>query len=157
MAPFGVHGHPVESHLTFVMSADAVLTPQTGHPWFVEMNHEMDNLKMYSLIPQKTMNQYVQHYVVEERRPRIIGSFTFTDSWMTTRHTVREFGDVEIHYSENLYNPVKTNSKLFFNSRPHARIEIIAPRFLDDREVLDIVETVAPSGCQIEDLLQHRS
>lgn len=157
MAPFGVQGRPVESHITFVVSPDAILAPQTGHPWFVEMNHEMGNLKMYSLIPQPNKNQYVQHFLVEEQRPRIIGSFSFTDSWMTTRHSVHEFADAEVHYSENFYNPLKTDTKLFFDTKPCARIEIIAPRFLDDREVLDIVGTVAPSGCQIEELLQRRS
>lgn len=157
MASFGVQGHPVASHLTFVVNPDSVLAPQTGHPWFVEMDHEMGNMRMYSLIPQKNKTQFVHHYEVEEKRPRFIGPFSFTDAWMTTRHFVREFGDVEVHYSENLYNPLKASGKLYFEQKPHARIEITAPRYLEDREVLEVVEMVAPKECQIECLLQRQS
>lgn len=156
-ASFGIEGHPVPSHLTFVVNPDAVLSPQTGHPWFVEMDHEMGNLQMYSLIPQKNNNQYVHHYYVEEKQPRVIGRFAFTDAWMTSRHFVREFGDIQVHYSENLYSPLRACGKLYFERRPHPRIEITAPRFLDDREVLEVVGMVAPTGCQIENLLQRRS
>lgn len=157
LACFGIEGHPVPSHLTFVVNPDSILSPQTRHPWFVEMDHQMGHLQMYSLIPQKNNNQYVHHYQVEERRPRMIGKFVFTDAWMTTRHFIREFGDIQLHYSENLYNPSKANGKLYFNQKPHARIEITAPRFIDDREVLEVVGMVAPEGLQIENLLQRRS
>lgn len=157
MASFGVGGHPVPSHITFVVNADSVLSPQTSYPWIVEMDHEMGNMKMYSLIPQKNITQYVQHFEIEDRMPRFIGPFSFTDAWMTTRHFVREFGDVQLHYSENLYNPLKASGKLYFEEKAHARIEITAPRFLDDREVLEVVEMVAPKECRIESLLQRQS
>lgn len=158
VACFGIDGHPVPSHLTFVVNPDSVLSPQTNHPWIVEMDHKMSDLSIYSLIPQKeNTNQYVHHYTVERSNPRLIGSFVFTDAWMTTRHFVREFGDVEIHYSENLYNPLKAGNKLYFDQQPHPRIEITAPRFVDDREILEIVAAVAPGGCHIENLLQRRS
>lgn len=156
-AYFGVEGHPITSHLTFVVNPDSVLSPQTCHPWFVEMDHEMGNLQMYSLIPQQNNYQYVNHYYVEEKQPRVIGPFVFTDAWITSRHFVREFGDIQVHYSENLYSPLKAGSKLYFDSKPHPRIEITAPRFLEDREVLEVVGMVAPTGCQIESLLQRRS
>lgn len=157
MACFGVDGKAAPSRLTFVVNPDCILSPQTGHPWYVEMDHEMGNMRMYSLVPKENNNQYTHHYYVEERLPRFIGKFAFTGAWMSSRHFIREIGDIHVHYSENLYNPLRAGDNLFFDRKPQPRIEVTAPRFLDDREVLDVLEMMAPTGCQIASLLQRRS
>ena len=157
MAAFSIDGTAMPSRICFTVNPDSVLTPQTGHTWHVEMDHEMGNMQMHSLIPLKHNNQFVGHYNVETKRPRFIGPFAFTDAYMKTRRFVREFGDIKVESSENLYNPLKTSAKLFFEDRPHRRIEITAPRLLDDREILEVVAMVAPTGYQIENLLQRQS
>lgn len=161
MPSFGLdRAEHVDSHLTFVISPDSVLTPQTGHPWFVEMDHEMGGLQMYSLIPTThNPNQFVHHYeVVHNKHPRIIGPFVFTDAWMTTKHVVvHHDDDIQVHYSQNLYNPQRAGEKLYFDQQPCPRIEITSSRLIEDREVLQILNEVAPKGCQISSLLQRRS
>lgn len=157
MASFDIEGKPAPSRICFRVSPDLVLAPQTGHMWHVEMDHKMGNMQMYSLVPQKSSTQFVSHYDICFKRPRFIGSFDFADAYMSTRRFIREFGDIQVESSHNLYNPVRAGDKLFFEERPHRRIEITAPRFLDDREVLEVVAMVAPKGCRIESLLQRQS
>lgn len=139
------------SSVTFVVNAGAVHSPQTGAPWYVEMDHQMGHMQMYSLVPQKNNNQYVSHYNIESRMPRFVGKFSFMDAWVTTHHRVFEVGDAEIHSAQVLYHPERADDKIYFDRAPHHRIEIVIPgRFVDDREVLDVLEE-----CQIQPLLQR--
>lgn len=120
------------------------------------MDHNMQGLAMYSLIHQKSDNQYVSHYQVESHRPRFIGSFRFSDAWLTTNHRLLEMDGLEIHFSQTFFNPVRDKQKLYFDNHPHHRIEIIAPnRFIEDREVFAVLAKILPKGCEILPLLQY--
>lgn len=144
------------SRATFMVNAWNVHSPQTGHPWYVEMDHDMGHLEMYSLIPQKNNNQFVSHYKIESRRPRLLGKFHYTDAWMTTHHRLYTVNDIELHFSQCMFNPERADNKLYFDRAPHKRIEIIVPnRFIGDREILDVLEGLVPKGFEIQSLLQH--
>jgi hypothetical protein len=148
---------PVKSHTTFAVSPGMVASPQTHQPWFIEMDHEMGNLSFYSLVPQKNnANQYVAHYEVESRRPRFIGSVQFTDAWMTTHHRVFLVRDAEIHLSQVFFSPLKADDKLYFDRPPMHRMEVIVPnRFIEDRELLEILQGVFGKGYEIQSLVQR--
>jgi hypothetical protein len=151
-------GRTLPSHLTFSVNPKVVYSPSTGYPWLVEMDHKMQNLQMYSLVPQKNDNQYVSHYRIESRRPRFIGDFKFSDAWITTNHHMAEIDGLEVHVSQTLFCPVRTNNRLYFDKPPHHRIEIIAyDRFIGDREILEVLEKVLPLGTEIQHLLQCQS
>lgn len=140
-----------------MVNAGFIHSPQTGHPWFVEMDHNMQDLQMYSLIPQKNDNQFVSHYHVESRRPRLIGKFTFSDAWLTSQHClVQTENDLEIHLTQTFFNPERANNKLFFDRPPLRRMEIVAPnRFIGDREIFDLLDRVMPRGSEIHSLVQR--
>lgn len=155
---FQVQGEPLPSTLTFMVNAQSVHSPQTGYPWFVETDHQMGRMAFYSLIPQKTDNQYVSHYRVESRRPRFLGNFEFIDAWLTTNHRVLMKNDTEIHFSQTLFHPEKADDKLYFPNVPKNRIEIIVPgRFIEDREIWGLLGEILPAGSQIQSLVQCRS
>lgn len=142
------------SHVTFVINASAVYAPQTHHPWYVEMDHEMGNLSMYSLIPKPTINQYVAHYEVESRRPRLL-ELEFTDAWITTHHQCFFVKDAEIHLSQTLFSPMKADDKLYFK-QPQRRMEIIVrDRFIEDREILSLLDGVVPKEYETRSLVQR--
>jgi hypothetical protein len=146
------------STVTFLVNPGDVHSPQTGHHWYVEMNHDMGNISLYSLIPQKTDNQYVAHYRVESRRPRFIGDFNYTDAWVTTHHKILQKNDAEIHFSQTLFSPDRANDKIYFSRPPKNRIEVIVPnRFIEDREIWEILDGVVPREYQIGSLLQRQS
>lgn len=148
-------GTTLPSHLTFSVNPKVVYSPSTGYPWFVEMDHNMQGLAMYSLVHQKSDNQYVSHYHVESRRPRFIGNFRFSDAWLTTNHRLLEMDGLEIHLSQTFFSPVRDHQKLYFDNPPHRRIEIIASnRFIEDREVFAVLEKILPQGSRIQPLLQ---
>lgn len=144
--------------LTFVVGAEAVYSPQTGHPWYIETDREMGNMVMYSLIPQKSDNQYVSHFRVESRRPRFVGDFHFTDAWLTTNHRLMKKGEAEIHFSQTLFSPERADDKLYFDRVPKNRIEVLVPnRFIEDRELWRILEGIVPDEYQIRSLVQCQS
>lgn len=147
-------GDHLPSHVTFLVNADSMF-PQTGHPWCVEMNHELDDLKIYSLIPQKSNNQYVSHYKVESRRPRFVGQFTYTDAWLTTHHRLLTVNDTELHFSRSLFNPTKADDKLYFD-QAYNRLEIVKEGFIEDREIFRLLEGVVPKEYEIQSLLQRQ-
>jgi hypothetical protein len=148
---------PIKSHTTFTVSPGMVAGPQTHHPWFIEMDHEMGNASFYSLIPQKNnANQYVAHYEVESRRPRFIGSVDFMDAWITTHHQLFYSNDAEIHLSQVLFSPLKADDKLYFDRPPMHRMEVIVPnRFIEDRELLEILRPVFGTEYEIPSLVQR--
>lgn len=144
------------SHATFVVNASAVYAPQTHHPWYIEMDHEMGNLSFYSLVPRPTINQYVAHYEVESRRPRFVGEIGFTDAWITTHHRYFLVDDCEIHLSQTLFSPRKADDKLYFDRLPTRRMEIIVrDRFIEDREIWSLLESVVPKEYEIRSLVQR--
>jgi hypothetical protein len=144
------------SHITFVVNAAGVYAPQTHQPWFVEMDHEMGNLSFYSLVPIASTNQYVAHYEVESRRPRFVGDVDFTDAWITTHHRWFPVEDAEIHLSQTLFSPVKADDKLYFDRPPMNRMEIIVrDRFIEDREIWSLLETLVPKEYEIRSLVQR--
>ena len=145
------------SHTTFTVNPGIVASPQTNHPWFIEMDHEMGNLSFYSLIPQKNnANQYVAHYEIESRRPRFIGSVDFMDVWMTTHHRYFMVRDAEIHLSQTLFSPLKADDKLYFDRPPMRRMEIIVPnRFIEDRELWSLLGEVFEKEYEIQSLVQR--
>jgi hypothetical protein len=144
------------SHVTFTVNASAVYAPQTHHPWFVEMDHEMSNLAFYSLIPRPSINQYVAHYDVESRRPRFVGTVEFTDAWITTHHKCFLVDDAEIHLSQTLFSPVKADDKLYFDRPPMRRMEIIVrDRFIEDREIWNLLAAVVPKEYETRSLVQR--
>lgn len=148
----------VPSHLTFAVNPRHVYAPQTGYAWYIEMDHNMQNERMFSLIPQKSDNQYVCHYQVESRRPRFVGKFVFSDAWITTNHHMMDFDGIEVHMSQRFYNPERTHDKLFFNGNPVRQIEVVATdRLIGDREIFDVLERVLPWGSEIPKLLQRQS
>lgn len=119
------------------------------------MDHDMGDLSMYSLIPQKSDNQFVAHYRVESRRPRFIGDFNFTDAWVTTHHRLLKKNDTEIHFSQTLFSPERANDKIYFNRPPKNRMEIIVPgRLIEDREIWEILDGVVSKEYEIRNLLQ---
>ena len=145
------------SRTTFTVNAWKVHSPQTGHPWYVEMDHDMGHLETYSLIPQDNTNQFVSHYKIESRRPRFFGKFSFTDAWITSHHRLYMQDDIELHFSQCLFHPQRANDNLYFDRAPHCRLEVIVPdRFVEDREILAVLEALAPKGLEIQPLLQHR-
>jgi hypothetical protein len=144
------------SHITFTVNPWSVHSPQTGHQWFVEMEHDMAGVQMYSLIPQQNENHFATHYVVESQRPRFNGNFTFSDAWVTSHHRLLEMGGAEVHYSECLFHPERSGDKLYFDKAPQKRIEIIVPnRFIEDREIFALLEALVPKGCETRSLLQR--
>ena len=146
------------SHVTFVVNASAIYAPQTHQPWYIEMDHEMGNLAFYSLVPRSTTNQYVAHYEVESRRPRLMGPVDFTDAWITTHHKCFRVEDAEIHLSQTLFSPVKADDKLYFDRPPMRRMEIIVrDRFIEDRELCDLLGAVVPKEYEIRSLVQRLS
>lgn len=145
----------VASHITFTVNPGLVASPQTHHPWFIEMDHEMGNLSFYSLIPQKN-NAYVAHYEVDSRRPRFLGSVDFMDVWMTTHHEYFMLYDAEIHLSQTLFSPRKADDKLYFDRPPMRRMEIIVPdRFIEDRELWSLLGEVFGKEYEIQSLVQR--
>ena len=148
-----LHGTPLPSTITFMVNAADVYSPQTSHPWFVEMDHEMNSLDIYSLIPQKSDNLYAVHYSVEKRRPRFNGEFKFMDAWLTTNHIVSD----NIHWSQTFFHPERANDKLYFNRPPHSRMEIVVEGFIGDREIFQLLERVVPKEYEIRSLLQRQS
>jgi hypothetical protein len=154
MSVFAAHREtePLPTTVTFMVNAAQVYSPQTGHPWFIEMDREMSSPKIYSLVPQKSDNQYVSHYRVETRRPRFNSEFEFMDSWVTTNH--RFCGP--IHFSQTFFNPERANDKLYFERPPKYRMEILVPGFIGDREIFQILETVVPKEYEIRSLLQRQ-
>lgn len=139
------------STITFMVNAGEVFCPQTGHPWYVEMDHEMGNVEFYSLVPQKNDNQFVSHYRVDRRRPRLT-SFEFMDVWLTTNR--RKVGD--LYFSQTFYHPERADDKLYFERPPMRRLEILVEGFIGDREIFHLLESVIPKEYQIESLLQRR-
>lgn len=146
-------GELLPSTITFMVNAAEVYSPQTGHPWFVEMDHEMGSTNIYSLIPQKSDNVYAAHYLVEKRRPRLNGEFKFMDAWLTTNHIVSD----GIHWSQTFFHPERANDKLYFGRPPHSRMEIVVEGFIGDREIFQILERVVPKEYEIAKLLQRQS
>lgn len=160
LAPGGVYqvGHAmVPSTVTFAVNPRQVVSPQTGHLWYVELEHDMQNARMYSLIPQPSNNQYVSHYEVETARPRFAGKFAFADAWMTTNHLVMTVDKVEVHLSMRFYNPDRTSDSLFFQGDPVRQIEVTAPFLIGDREIFRVLERVLPEGSEIEQLVPRLS
>jgi hypothetical protein len=146
------------SHVTLVVNATTVYAPQTHQPWYIEMDHEMGNAAFYSLVPKATVNQYVAHYEVESRRPRLVGSVQFTDAWITTHHKLFLVKDAEIHLSQTLFSPLKADDKLYFDRPPMRRMEVVVrDRFIADRELWEILETVVPREYEIRSLVQRQS
>ena len=143
--------------MTFAVNPRQVVAPQTGHTWFVEMDHNMQHERMFSLVPQKTDNTYVGHYRVESERPRFVGKFVFMDAWMTTNHHVMDLEGIQVHMSQRFYNPDRTGDKLFFQGDPIRQIEVTAPFFIGDREIFRVLERILPVGSEIEPLLQRLS
>lgn len=120
------------------------------------MDHEMGNTKAYSLVPQKNDSQFVSHYRVEKRTPRFV-AWRFTDCWVTTHHRMQQVGDAEIHFSQTFFNPERAYDKLYFSRGAKHRIEIIVPgRFIEDREIYDLLRDVVPTEYQIGSLLQRQ-
>lgn len=155
MAPesiFTGETNPLPSMVTFMVGAAEVYSPQTGYPWFIEMDHEMKDPFLYSLVPQKSDNQYVSHYRVETRRPRFNDNFKLMDAWLTTNH--HHSGPV--YFSQTFFSPERANDKLYFNRTPKSRIEVVVPGFIEDREIFQILEGVVSKEYQIEQLLQRR-
>lgn len=149
---------PKFSTLTFVVSPDSVYSPQTGYPWFLEMGHEMQNLHAYSLIPQKSENQYVSHYQVETRQPRFIGKFGFTDAWLSTHCRTFRVGDAEVTLSQTFFSPKRADDKLYFDNAPTHRMEIVLyDTLIEDRELWTLLETVVPKEYEIRSLVQRLS
>lgn len=148
-----VAGEKLPSIITFMVNPTDVYSPQTGHPWFIEMDHEMNNPSMYSLIPQKSDNKYANHYRVDRRRPRFAGEFKFADAWLATNRVV----DNEIHWSQTFFHPQKANDKLYFDRPPYSRIEIVADGLIGDREIFQILERIVPKEYEIQSLLQRQS
>ena len=163
MVPESIFSTPRESedlpsHVTFMVNASTVYAPQTHQPWYIEMDHEMGNLAFYSLIPKPTINQYVAHYEVESRRPRLVGPVEFTDAWITTHHKCFLVGDAEMHLSQTLFSPVKADDKLYFDRPPMRRMEIVVrDRFIEDRELWSLLETVVPKEYETRSLVQRQS
>ena len=158
LAPGGVYQvmHTlVPSHITFTVNPRQVVAPQTGHVWYVEMDHNMQNRRMYSLVPQKSDNQYVRHYRIESTMPRVAGKFVFMDAWMTTNHHVMEVDGIEVHMSQRFYNPDRTTDRLFFKGEPVRQIEVMAPFLIGDREIFHALEQVLPPGSETEQLVQR--
>lgn len=150
---FPFTGDMSPSRVTFMVNAGVVHSPQTGAPWFVDSDHNMNHMEIYSLVPHQTTNEYVGHYTIEHSMPRFFGPFKFVDAWVTTNHRVICHGDAEIHYSKTLFHPERAQDKLYFSRDPHERIEIVIPdRFADDREILQILKE-----CGIEHPLQRLS
>lgn len=143
---------PLPSMVTFMVGAAEVYSPQTGHPWFIEMDHEMKDPFLYSLVPQKSDNQYVSHYRVETRRPRFNNNFKFMDAWLTTNHRHKE----HVYFSQTFFSPERANDKLYFKLPPKSRIEVVVPGFIGDREIFQILKGVVSKEYQIENLLQRR-
>lgn len=149
------------SRITFQVGATHVLTPQTNHNWYFEMDHEMGGLEHYSLVPEESKTEFVSHYHVVNERPRLIGDPQFSDAWITTHHGVHTTpAGLELHFSRTLFNPVRTprDEEWCFTRQPKTRLEVVAPgRFIEDREVL---EALAVSGVatesEIRSLLQRR-
>jgi hypothetical protein len=154
MAPFSADplAEPLPSMVTFTVGAAEAFSPQTGYSWLVEMDHEMKTPFIYSLVPQKSDNQYVSHYRVETRRPRFNEKFKFMDCWLTTNHC--HTGPV--YFSQTFFSPERANDKLYFSGAPKSRIEVVVPGFIGDREIFQILEGVVPKEYQIEQLLQRR-
>ena len=144
---------PLPSTITFMVNAGDVYSPQTGHPWFIEMDHEMGNPAIYSLIPQKSDNKYAAHYHVDRRRPRFNGEFKFMDAWLTTNHVVSD----NIHWSQTFFHPERANDKLYFNRPAHSRMEVVVEGFIGDREIFQLLERVVPKEYEIASLLQRHT
>lgn len=143
---------PLSSTVTFMVNAAEAFSPQTGYPWYIEMDHEMKSPKIYSLIPQKSDNQYVSHYRVESRRPRFNGQPRVMDSWLTTN--ARQLGP--LYFSQTFFNPERANDKLYFDRPPKNRLEILVDGFIGDREIFRLLEDLVPKEYQIESLLQRQ-
>jgi len=144
------------SSATFMVNASAIFAPQTFQPWYIEMDHEMGNLAFYSLIPRPSANQYVAHYGVESRRPRLVGPVEFADAWITTHHKCFLVGNAEIHLSQTLFSPVRADDKLYFDRPPMRRMEIIVrDRFIEDRELWNLLQGIVPKEYEIRSLVQR--
>lgn len=140
------------STVTFVVGPGQVLSPQTGHHWYVEVDHDMKNPRFFSLIPQASPH----HVLVESRRPRFT-SFVFTDAWMTTNHHFFLLEDMEVHVSRSFFNPEKADDKLYFDRAPFYRMEVLVPdRFIEGREILDALRRVVPPEFEIDSLAQRQ-
>ena len=142
----------VPSTLTLEISPQFVWGPQTGHTWHVEFNADMTITNIYSLIPVPgNMNRFTNHFWVETQQPRLLGDpilNSVSDAWLTTQHYVMEYDkDVEIHSSKTFFSPRRADDKLYFDSEPFRRVEILARnRFIEDREILRLLDSVLPEG-----------
>ena len=127
------------------------------HPWRIEMNHDMSDLQFHSHTPNpENQNEFVAHYWVESKHPRFT-SFAYADAWIATNHKYSHYGPFEIHTSRCFFHPKKADDKLYFDSPPSNRIEIVADGFIEDREILRLLEGVVPREYEIRSLLQRQS
>jgi hypothetical protein len=77
------------------------------------------------------------------------------DAWVNTHHRYFQVGEAEIHMAQCLFHPERADDKIYFDRPPHHRVEIVIPdRLVDDREVLDLLETIG-KGSEILPLLQR--
>lgn len=149
---------PLPTTITFLVNPQSVHSPQTGHPWYIETDHEMKNVSTFSLIPQKSSNQYVAHYRVESRRPRFLVDFQFMDAWLTTNRKVLTTASAEVYFSQTLFYPERADDKLYFQGGAKHRIEVLVPgRFIEDREGWRILEELFPGEYRIRELVQCQS
>lgn len=142
-APLSVYeqfrGEPLPSLVTFMVE-----------DWFVEMDHEMGSLRTFRLLPQKTANQYVAWYEVDERRPRF--DFSVVDAWLSTQRHCLKMGHIDVITSRTFFSPEKADDKLYFGRPPHYRIEFQSEQLIEDREILCLL---SQSGYEIPSLLQR--
>ena len=157
LLPITLEAKLLPTTITFVVNPQSVHSPQTGHSWYIEADHEMKNMSLFSLIPKKSDNQYVAHYEVESRRPRFLVDFQFMDAWLTTNHKVYSTNNIEIHQSQTFFYPERADDKMYFQGDPKHRIEILVPgRFIEDREGWAIVKEMFPDQPHIQELLQYQ-
>ena len=142
------------SRVTFVVNPGSVYSPQTGYPWYVQVDHEMKDPQFYSLVPQASNNQYVSHYWVESKRPRFVGKFQFTDAWISTHHRFFNVDNAEVHFSRCFFHPEKADDKLYFDRPPYNRVEIVVDGFIADREIFPLLEKLVPKEYEIRSIVQ---
>lgn len=148
---------PVPSRVTFQVSHVNVISPQTGHPWYIEMEHDMKNMRAYSLVPvQENTNRYVHHYREISELPRLLHDPEFSDAWITSHHRVHQTPRYEIHFSQNLYCPTSYGDRLYFPSEPRNQVEVLIPgRFIEDQEFFHLLRSLGE--LEIRRLSEHRS
>jgi hypothetical protein len=116
------------------------------------MTTDMTLTNIYSLVPvPDNPNRFVDHLWVETEQPRFLGSPILTgvsDAWLTTQHRLMECDEgMEIHTSKTFFNPQRADDKLYFDSEPFSRLEILVRnRFIEDREILRLLDSILPEG-----------